>query len=390
MKYNFDKEVCRKNTGSFKWDTLEEKFNNKDAIPMWVADMDFEVSKSIVDGIKNRLNHSVFGYGITSDSYFEAFILWMKNQHNYDIKKDWVVFSPGVIPGISRAIGAFTNKGDEIIVQSPVYHHFYSVIETNGCKVVDNPLVLKNGRYEMDFIDLENKITDKTKMIILCSPHNPVGRVWSFEELRQLGDICLKHNILVISDEIHSDIVYKGYKHTVFTTIDERFKDISIICTAPNKTFNIAGFQTANMVISNKELREKYNKFTENQFFYGHSILGNIAQEEAYKNGYEWYVQLLEYLEENKEYVIKFIENRLPQLKVVRPEGTYLLWIDFSNLSMSEEELSKFLIHKCGVILNEGNEFGKECGQYQRMNIATQRKKLTTVLEKMEREISKL
>lgn len=390
MKYNFDKEICRKNTDSFKWDTMEEKFNTNDAIPMWVADMDFEVSKSIVNGIKERLDHAVFGYGITPDSYFDAFTLWMKNKHNYLIKKDWIVFSPGVVPGISRAVGAFTEKDDEVIVQSPVYHNFYSIIEANGCKVIDNPLVLKDGKYEMDFEDLQRKITDKTKMIILCSPHNPVGRVWKKEELRKLGEICLKHNILVISDEIHCDIVYKGYKHTVFSTIDERFKDISIICTAPNKTFNIAGFQTANLVIENDKLREEFNKYNEKQFFYGHSILGNIAQEEAYKNGYEWYEQLMEYLEDNKDFVIDFVENRLPQLKVIKPEGTYLLWIDFSSLNMNEEELNRFLIDDCSVILNEGSEFGSDCGHFQRMNIATQRNNIRKALEKIECEIKKI
>ncbi len=389
MKYNFDKEICRKNTDSFKWDTMEEKFNTKDAIPMWVADMDFEVSKSIVDGIKERLDHAVFGYGITPDSYFDAFTLWMKNKHNYLIEKDWIVFSPGVVPGISRAVGAFTEKDDEVIVQSPVYHNFYSIIEANGCKVIDNPLVLKDGKYEMDFEDLQRKVTDKTKMIILCSPHNPVGRVWKKEELRKLGEICLKHNILVISDEIHCDIVYKGYKHTVFSTIDERFKDISIICTAPNKTFNIAGFQTANLVIANDKLREEFNKYNEKQFFYGHSILGNIAQEEAYKNGYEWYEQLMEYLEGNKDFVIGFVENRLPQLKVIKPEGTYLLWIDFSSLNMNEEELNRFLIDDCSVILNEGSEFGSDCVHFQRMNIATQRNNIRKALEKIECEIKK-
>lgn len=387
MKYNFDKDICRKNTDSFKWDTMDEKFNTKDAIPMWVADMDFEVSKSIVEGIKKRLDHEVFGYGVTPDSYFDAFTSWMKNKHNYLIEKDWIVFSPGVVPGISRAVGAFTEKDDEVIVQSPVYHHFYSAIEANGCKVIDNPLILKDGKYEMDFDDLQKKITDKTKMIILCSPHNPVGRVWKVEELRKLGEICLQHNILVISDEIHCDIVYKGYKHTVFSTIDERFKDISIICTAPNKTFNIAGFQTANLVIANSELRERFNKHNEKEFFYGHSILGNIAQEEAYKNGYEWYEQLMEYLEDNKDFAIDFIENRLPQLKVIRPEGTYLLWIDFSSLNMNTQELKRFLIDDCGVILSEGSEFGADCGHFQRMNIATQRNNIRKALEKIEYEI---
>ena len=233
MKYNFDKDICRKNTDSFKWDTMDEKFNTKDAIPMWVADMDFEVSKSIVEGIKKRLDHEVFGYGVTPDSYFDAFTSWMKNKHNYLIEKDWIVFSPGVVPGISRAVGAFTEKDDEVIVQSPVYHHFYSAIAANGCKVIDNPLILKDGKYEMDFNDLQKKITDKTKMIILCSPHNPVGRVWKVEELRKLGEICLQHNILVISDEIHADMAIFGHKHIPFASVSDKAREISITFRHP-------------------------------------------------------------------------------------------------------------------------------------------------------------
>lgn len=390
MKYNFDKKIDRKGSNSVKWDTLSSRFNNEDAIPLWVADMDFEVDKNITDKIKKRLEHGIFGYGTTPDSYYEALQSWMIKNHNYNIEKEWVVFAPGVVPGISYVVGAFADKGDEIIIQSPVYHQFYNIIENNGCKVVDNPLIVKDGKYKMDFDDLENKINDKTKMIILCSPHNPIGRVWERDELIKLGEICLKHNILVVCDEIHSDIVYKGYKHTVFSTIDKKLEDISIICSAPNKTFNIAGFKTANIIVANKDIREKLQKYMEKLFMDSHTLLGTIAQEEAYKNGQVWYEELMDYLEENKNFTIDFIKNRIPKLEVTHPEGTYLLWIDFSNLNMDEEELSRFLINDCGVILNKGSDFGKNYGQFQRLNIATQRDVLREALERIEKKVNSI
>ncbi len=258
--YDFDEIIPRKNTNSMKWDKLEEVYQREDLLPMWVADMDFLVAPQITSALEKRIKHGIYGYTFCSDDYYASVINWMKDRHDFNIKKEWIVFTPGVVPAVSYAIRAFSDVGDSIIVQSPVYHPFYNSIKDNKRNVVTNPLIYKDGRYQMDYDDLERKIDSKTKLLILCSPHNPVGRVWTKEELSKLAEICLKNNIKIISDEIHFDIVYKDSKHTVLANISDEIMDNSIICTAPSKTFNIAGIQVSNIIIPNDNMREKYIK----------------------------------------------------------------------------------------------------------------------------------
>lgn len=387
--YDFNYKVCRKNTYSDKWDNVKD-LSRYEPIPLWVADMDFEVAPSIISSLENRISHHVFGYTYLTDEYYDSIIYWMKRRHNWNIKKEWIKFSLGIMSGINCIINCFTNYGDEVIVQSPVYHSFFKVIEDNGCRVVENKLKFDGNKYIMDFEDLEKLINEKTKILLLCSPHNPIGRVWTKQELKILGEICLKHNILIISDEVHSDIIYKGYKHTVFSMVDKRFKEISIICSSPNKTFNIAGFQAGNTIIESNNLREKLEKHWDKFHMSEPNTFTFIAQEAAYIKSEDWYYELMDYLEENKNFVIEFIDKNIPKLRVIKPQGTYLLWLDCSKLNMSSEKLDEFFNKDCGVILNSGKSFRGNGEKFQRINIATQRSILEEALKRIESEINKL
>ncbi|WP_346899455.1 MalY/PatB family protein [Clostridium sp. UBA7503] len=359
-------------------------------MPLWVADMDFKVPEEIGDAIRKRLEHPIFGYSLTPPSYYKAAINWFDKRFQWKVEKGWMKFAPGVVSGIKTIVAAYTKPGDEIIIQTPVYHPFYSIIKNNGCQVIKNPLTCNDGRYEMDFDNLEKIITKKTKMIILCSPHNPVGRVWTVEELKRVGEICIKNNVLVVVDEIHADIVYKPNIHTVFASINEEFADNSIICTAPNKTFNIAGFKTANIIIKNEKLRNQYILQMEKDCIEGATTLGAVAQEAAYTSGEEWYQGLMEYLAGNIDFTLEFFDKRIPKIKIRKPEGTYLLWLDCSGLNMKPEELSNFFLKKCKVWLNDGSMFGHDGAMFQRMNIGTSRVVLQEALERIEREVNKL
>lgn len=386
--YNFHKGIPRQGTNSIKWDTLKGLYGREDLIPLWIADMDFEVAPAISRAIQERAKHPVYGYIYCSDQYYESIIRWMKRRHDWEVKKDWIVFTPGVVPALSYAIKAFTEPGDCIIVQSPVYHPFYSSIESNGRKVVTNPLIYKDGRYTMDYEDLEKKIDSKTKLLLLCSPHNPVGRVWTKEELMKLGEICLKNNIIIVSDEIHFDLVYKGYTHTVLANVSPELRDNCIVCTAPSKTFNLAGLQVSNIIIPNEELRKKYSMELEKDHILRPNVFGEGALIAAYDESEDWLDSLMDYLEENKDYFIDFIEKKIPQLKVVKPEGTYLLWVDCSGLNMNSKELNDFFLKECGLVLNHGEIFGEEGKVFQRFNIACPRPILEEALKRMEEAIN--
>lgn len=390
MYYNFDKVIERFNTKCAKWDKVEELYGEKDVLPMWVADMDFEIPKPALDAIKRRAEHGIFGYGILTDSYYEAVINWMEKRHNWSIKKEWIKFTPGVVPGLNYIVKAFTRPGDEIIVQTPVYYPFYKVIKNNGANIVKNPLIYKNNGYTMDFDDLENKITARTRMLILCNPHNPVGRVWTKEELTRLGEICLKHNVLVVSDEIHFDLIYKDYEHTMFGSISEKFAQNSIICTAPSKTFNIAGLQTSNIIIPNDKLRNLFSIELENNAVHGPNVFGSAALEVVYNEGEEWLCQLLQYLEGNLNFLIEYFKEKIPKLKVIKPEGTYLVWFDCSELNMTADELRDFFVKKCKIGLDDGIMFGEEGAQFQRINIACPRSVLEDGLKRIEKAVNGL
>ncbi|NLJ98817.1 MAG: pyridoxal phosphate-dependent aminotransferase [Tissierellia bacterium] len=386
--YNFDDLIDRRNTNCMKWDRLEELFGGTGLLPLWVADMDFSAPPAVLKAIKERTNHPIFGYNYSSDEYYQAVISWMKRRHNWKIDREWILFTPGVVPALSYSVKAYTEPDDNIIIQSPVYRPFYTTIENNGRNIITNPLIYRDGRYFMDYEDLEAKIDSKTKLLILCSPHNPVGRVWTKEELTKLGEICLKNDIIIISDEIHFDIVYKGYDHTVLANVSPEIRERCIICTAPSKTFNIAGLQISNIIIPNNELRKKYSLELEKDHIIRPNVFGEEALVAAYNESEDWLDSLLEYLEKNRDFFISFVDKNIPQLKVVKPEGTYLLWVDFSDLGMNSEELRDFLVNKCKLAVNPGEMFGKESGLFQRFNIGCPRSILEEALIRIEKAVN--
>ena len=386
MKYNFDEVIDRTNYHSVKWDELETTFGAKDVLPMWVADMEFRSPKPVIEAIKKAAEHGIYGYTSRPDSYYKAIIDWMERRHNWKVKKDWLAFGPGVVPALSFIIKAFTQPGDKIVVQPPVYYPFFRVIENNGCHVVNNPLKLSNKKYFMDYDDLERKIDDsRVKLLILCSPHNPVGRVWQKEELIILGEICLKHHIIVVSDEIHADILFKGYKHIPFASISPAFTHNSITCTAPSKTFNLAGLQTSTIIIPNKKYYKIYNNILDSLALDENNVFGLVALEAAYRYGEEWLEQLLSYLNENLKFLMKYFKERIPKIKVIKPEGTYLIWLDCRQLGLSAKDLNNFMIGKAGVALDDGYWFGTEGKGFMRINIACPRSFLEEVLKRIEK-----
>ncbi|MFX1538169.1 MAG: MalY/PatB family protein [Promethearchaeota archaeon] len=392
MKYDLGKVIDRTHTNSLKWDeiVLEKLFKSKDLLPLWVADMDFPCPKPVIAAIKKRAEHGIYGYSFHKlPSYNQAVADWMKRRHNWEIDFEWIVYSPGVVPAINMLIRTFTKTGEKVIIQPPVYHPFLSTVTNNGRILSLNQLKYENKRYKMDFEDLEEKAKDPlTKMLILCSPHNPVARVWTKEELTRLGEICLENNILVISDEIHQDLVLRGNKHTVFATISKKFEQNSIICTAPSKTFNIAGLQTSNIIIPNKILRDSFEHTIVGQnFLMLPNCFGIVALEAAYNEGEEWLEQVLQYIEENMDYIREFVKDKLPEIDFIEPEGTYLSWLDFRKLEMSGKELEEFMRTKAKVALSEGYTFGLGGEGFERINAGCPRSILEECMTRIEKAI---
>lgn len=376
MSFDFDKVIERKNTNCEKWNLPEENI-----LPMWVADMDFEVAPPISEAVKKRALHGIYGYTKISDEYYESIISWVKKRHAWEIKRDWIVFSPGVVPGINNIIKAITQIGDKVVVQTPVYYPFFRAIENNGRRILKNPLKYTDKGFEMDFEDLENKLKDeRTKALILCSPHNPVGRVWTEEELRRLGELCIENGVTIISDEIHFDLIYKGYKHISFAAISEEFKENSITCIAPSKTFNLAGLQTSSLIIPNKSLRRKVINVLQTSGPMWPNVFGIEASIAAYREGEQWLDELLDYLKENLEFMKKYIKEKLPKVKIIEPEGTYLVWLDFNEYNMKPKELHDFMLKKAKVWFDEGYIFGDEGSGFERINIACPRSILKEAL----------
>lgn len=393
MKYNFDEVIDRTNYHSVKWDELETIFGDipQDVLPMWVADMEFRSPQPVIEAIKKANEHGIYGYTSRPLSYYQAIIDWMEKRHNWKIKKDWLAFSPGVVPALSFIIRAFCQPGDKVVVQPPVYYPFFRVIENNGCHVVNNPLKLSNKKYFIDWEDLERKVDDpRVKLLILCSPHNPVGRVWQKEELIILGEICLKHHIIVVSDEIHADILFKGYIHTPFASISPAFAHNSITCTAPSKTFNLAGLQTSSIIIPNKKYYKIYENILDSSALNENNVFGLVALEAAYRDGEEWLEQLLSYLNENLKFLMKYFKERIPKVKVIKPEGTYLVWLDCRQLGLSVKDLNNFMIKKARVALDDGHWFGTEGKGFMRINIACPRSFLEEGLKRIEEAVNRL
>ncbi|WP_373229049.1 MalY/PatB family protein [Cohnella sp.] len=382
MRYDFDKRVDRTNKASYKWDQSEKLFGREDILPLWVADMDFEAPKEVVDAITRRAEQGIYGYTIRTQAYYDAITGWLSRRHGWSIPQDWISSSPGIVPALSLMVLAYTEPGDGIILQSPVYYPFYDVIKMNGRVVIDNPLILKDGYYTIDFELLEKQAQAGAKMLLLCSPHNPGGRVWKKEELQRIGEICLKYNVLVVVDEIHHDLVFSGYKHVPFASLSESFSNNSITCIAPSKTFNLAGLQAASIIIPNEQLRYKYNTLLKTLSIHMESFFGLTAIESSYTHGDEWLDQLLDYLEGNLNVLMDFVQTHLPQVKVIKPEGTYLVWMDCTNISSNPRVLKQLMFEKAGVAFSEGSVFGKQGAGYLRVNIACSRSLLVEALEK--------
>lgn len=385
--YNFDKEINRRQTNSIKYD--REKAQDPRIIPMWVADMDFETLPEVKQALEKRAQHGIFGYAAPTNSYYQSVINWMKNRHQFDIQKDWIVTTPGVVTALKIAVRTYTKENDSIMIMKPVYYPFDASIQLNGRQVVECPLILENNSYQCDFELFEKTIIEnQVKMFILCNPHNPIGRVWTKKELYQIGTICKKHHVYVMSDEIHMDFVYKGYQHVPFYKVDESFKEFSIICTAPSKTFNLAALQTSNILIADKEMREAFIKEKSASGINDPNIFGLDACETAYTYGGQWVDELLEYLQGNIDYMKSFFEERLPDIKIVDPQGLYLVWVDMRALGMSNDELEDFMLNKAYLWLDEGYIFGTGGDGFERFNVACPRSTLKKALEQLEKAIN--
>ncbi|GAB6170984.1 pyridoxal phosphate-dependent aminotransferase [Paradesulfitobacterium aromaticivorans] len=386
MRYDFDEVIERKHTNSLKWDFAESKFGEKDLLPMWVADMDFKVPQPVTEAIVRKAEEGVYGYADRLNPYYEAVIGWMERRHGWKIEREWITYSPGVVSALHWLVRAYTNPGDKVVIQAPVYYPFYSAVENNGCDIVINELRLENGHYRMDFNDLEQKLKDNpdTKLLILCSPHNPVGRVWTREELTRLGEICLRHKVMIVADEIHADLVYEGCKHTPLAMISEELAQNSITCTAPSKTFNLAGLQTSNIIIPNRDLRRTYLDILEQNGVRRPNIFGIVATEAAYNDGEEWLEQLLVYLNGNLDFLTDFISKKLPKVKVIKPEGTYLVWLDFREYGLDGKALENLMLRKAKLALDEGYIFGTGGEGFERINIACPRAVLAEGLTRIE------
>ncbi len=388
MSYDFDKVVDRRGTNCLKYDFAIQRGKPADVLPLWVADMDFPVAREITKALEKMVQHGIYGYSESGASYFQAVKNWMKKHHHWDVQEDWLIKTPGVVFAIAAAVRAFTGEGDAVMLQNPVYYPFQEVIRANGRVVVDNTLVEQDGHYSMDFVDLEQKIiANQAKIFLLCNPHNPVGRVWTGEELEQLGDICKRHGVSVISDEIHADFTYPGYEHQVFANLKEEFKDFTITCTAPSKTFNLAGLQVSNIFIANEKLRSGLKKEIEKTGYSQLNTAGILACEAAYLYGEDWLSQVKKYIAENAAFVREFVKEKLPGIKLIEPEGTYLIWLDCRGLGLEFDELEDLIVNKAGLWLDGGYIFGDSGRGFQRINIACPRVILREALDRLQKVI---
>jgi cysteine-S-conjugate beta-lyase len=390
MIYDFDKPVNRENTACVKYDLRKEIYGDSSVMPLWVADMDFETPDFIRDAIIRRASHPVYGYTFRTSSFSESITGWMKKRHNWDVRKEWVSFSPGVVPALNMLVLAFTKPGDKIVVQPPVYFPFFSAVRNHGRQLVYNQLIEDNGNYRMDFADLEKQIDENTRLLILCHPHNPVGRLWSKEELETLVEICAEKNIIIVSDEIHSDLMLNGNRHIPLASVSDKAASITVTCIAPSKTFNLAGLASSAVIISDEKLKKGYDKILDDIHIGMGNLFGTIALEAAYTKGEEWLEQLLAYLKGNLAVLNDFFNNRIPGVRVIQPEATYMVWLDFKGLGLSGKALKEFIIQKAGLGLNDGPSFGPGGDGFQRINIALPRKEMITALEKLEKAVNGL
>ena len=390
MKYNFDQITDRRNTDSVKWeyDFIEAEYGDRNLLPLWIADMDFVCAKPIVDALLERSRHGIYGYTQAGNEFYDAVINWNEKRHGLAIERDWLVFVPGIVPAIKYAIEAFAERGDGIVVQSPVFEPFSRAIENGGCQVVHNRLKVRDGFYTMDYEDLREKTKDPgVKLMILCSPHNPVGRVWTSEELEKAGRICLENGVKMIVDEIHSDIIMKGNRHVPFAGLPDEISQNAIVCVSPSKTFNLAGMQAGNLIIKNSTARSVYMETLEKHSVGWTNPFATASFVAAYNEGEEWFGQVMEYLEENVDFMEAFIRDRMPEVGFTRPQGTYLAWLDFGKHAKTNSELEDLMRRDAGVALDEGHLFGPGGEGFVRVNFACPRQVLGDCLARMEKAV---
>jgi len=390
MIWNFDEPVIREGTNSIKYDLREQTFGKNDVIPMWLADMDFNTPEFIIESFQNRINHKIFGYSFRPPEYFQSIIDWLETRHNWKIKKEWISNCPGIVPALNICTLAFTNPGDSIIVQPPVYFPFFSAVESHGRKLIYNRLIESDGKWEMDYDSFSAQIDGSTKMIIISNPHNPVGRVWAPYELEKLADICLRNNILILSDEIHCDLVLPGFRHTPFANLSEKIAENTITCIAPSKTFNLAGLSTSTVIISNPSLSRLFNRIIENLHIGADNIFGTIASIAAYSEGQDWLDALRNYIDHNIDFVIEYCRKMIPEIVPVQPEATYMIWLDCRKFGMNGKELQDFFINKAKIGMNEGSTFGPGGEGFMRMNVATTHQTVIKAMEQIEKAVSSI
>ena len=387
---DFDKLVERRNTESLKYDFAVRRGKPADVLPLWVADMDFQTSSCIQEELVRRVQHGIYGYTETGEDYFHAVSGWMQRRHGWKTEEKWLIKTPGVVFALAACIRAYTKEREAVLIQQPVYYPFSEVIRDNGRKMISSDLIQDaDGKYHMNFEDFEQKIvSEKVKLFILCSPHNPVGRVWTEEELRKAGEICIRNHVLVVSDEIHEDFCFGDSRHRVFATLGQDFADHSVICTSPGKTFNLAGLQISNIFISNDDLRRRFKHQVAAAGYSQANLMGIAACEAAYLYGDEWYDALMTYLWENIVFLVQYIGHEITKVKVLCPEGTYLVWLDFRALGLSEQQREDLLLKKAGLWLDSGLVFGKSGEGFERINIACTRETLKKALEKLKEAIA--
>lgn len=389
MRYDFNTIIERRNTNSLKYDFALERGFPDDVLPLWVADMDFKTPPQVIESIEKAVQHGIFGYSDVKGDYFNSIKNWFLSGFGFDLQADWLVKTPGVVFAIAMAIRGLTEEGEAVLIQKPVYYPFADIIVANNRKLINNPLVYHDGKYQIDFEDFERKIVENNvKLFILCSPHNPVGRVWTKEELLKIGDICLKHNCLVVSDEIHCDFVYEGYRHHIFMSLQPAFADITIFCTAPSKTFNLAGLQVSNIFIPNAKIRHKFKQEMRRTGYGQLNTVGLVACQSAYEYGKPWLDELKAYLTSNLNYLREFLTKKIPQVRLVEPQGTYLVWLDFTKLHISNKQLEDLLVHKAKLWLDLGTMFGENGEGFARINIACPLETLKRALEQLHTSIA--
>ncbi len=390
MKYNFDEIIDRKNNHSTKYNELMKKFGTDDVIPLWIADMDFKTAEPIIKAVEEKARHGIFGYVYRPDEYFQSFINWQKKQHNWNVNKELLSFSIGVVPALATLVKQFSEKGDKILIQTPVYSEFYDINHDNGRTVIENKFSEKDGEYFLDLKDLENKLKEQPKLFIFCNPQNPIGHVWTYDELKAIGDLCIKYNVPVVSDEIHADLTLWGNKHIPFASVSEEIAKNTITCTSTGKAFNLAGLQCATVVFNNLQEKQKFDKFWKDLEVHRNNPFNLVATIAAYNEGDEYLSQLKKYLEDNIMFVHNYLKDNIPNRKSNIPQATYLIWLDCRELGLNQKELEEFMLKKAKLGLNPGRAFQKDLEGFMRLNSACPRAVLKKAMEQLKNAVNEL